>query len=193
MGLRLKCVRSSDAFEPRIEYWVHQGMTLNFLASHICRELAAVDNVLPPKATDDMVVDHSGGLHMRVADCGADKLESALLQVFTERIRLCAGRRVVFEPSELMHDRLPADEAPNVCVEAAELRLNFQETLRVVHSCTDLLLIADDAGIVEQQFQLLLAVSGDLRWLELSKGFSVSSPLAQNGVPAQTCLSALQG
>ena len=48
-----------------------------------------------------------------------------------------------------MHNRLSVDEAPNVCVEAAKLCLNFQETLRVVDSRNDLLSIADDAGIVE--------------------------------------------
>ena len=65
---------------------VRQGMTLTFLPCHICGELAAVDNFSPSKTIDNVVVDHSGGLHMRVADCGADKLESALSQVFAERI-----------------------------------------------------------------------------------------------------------
>ncbi len=88
-----------------------------------------------------------------------------------------------------MHDRFPADEAPNVCVEAAKLRLNFQETLRIVQSRTDLLLIADNAGIVQQRFQLFLAILGNLHRVELSKSFSVGSPLAQNGVPAQPSLS----
>jgi hypothetical protein len=50
-----------------------------------------------------------------------------------------------------MHDRLTADETPNVGVEAAKLCLNFQETLRVVDSCDDFLFVANDGGIVEQR------------------------------------------
>lgn len=139
-----------------------------------------------------MVVDHSSGLHMRVTDRRADKLESALLQVSTERIRLRAGRGVVCEPSELMHDRFSVSEAPDVCVEAAKLCLNFQETLRIVQSRTDLLLIADNTGIVEERFQLFLAILGNFNRVEFSKGFSIRSPLAQNRVPAQTRLRAFQ-
>ena len=49
-----------------------------------------IGNFASPKTIDDMVVDHSGGLHVRVADRRADELESALLQVFAQRIRLSA-------------------------------------------------------------------------------------------------------
>src|SRR6266496_5050105 len=87
------------------------------------RELVAVDNFASPKTIDGMIVDHPGGLHVRVADRRADKLKPALFQVFAERIRFSASRRVIFQSSEFMHDRLSADEAPNVCVEAAKLLL----------------------------------------------------------------------
>src|SRR5262249_8024408 len=59
----------------------------------------AVDNFASPKTIDDMIVDHTRGLHVGVADRRADELEAALLQIFAQRIRLSAGRRVVFEPS----------------------------------------------------------------------------------------------
>ena len=37
---------------------------------------------------DDVVVDHAGGLHMRVADGGANKFETAFEQVFAHGIGL---------------------------------------------------------------------------------------------------------
>ena len=58
-----------------------------------------IGNFASPKTIDDMVVDHPSGLHMRVTDRRADELESAVLQVFTQRIRLGAGRRVIFKSS----------------------------------------------------------------------------------------------
>ena len=57
-----------------------------------------IGNFASPKTIDDMIVDHPGGLHVRVADRRTDELEAALLQVFAQRIRFSAGRRVVFEP-----------------------------------------------------------------------------------------------
>ena len=63
------------------------------------RELVAVDNFASPKTIYDMIVDHARGLHVRVADRRADKLESALLQVFAQGIRLGAGRPVIFQSS----------------------------------------------------------------------------------------------
>jgi hypothetical protein len=33
-----------------------------------------------------MVIDHAGGLHVRIDDCRSDKLEAALFQVFAEEV-----------------------------------------------------------------------------------------------------------
>ena len=41
-----------------------------------------IDNFASPKAIDDMIIDHPGGLHVRIANRRADKFETALLQVF---------------------------------------------------------------------------------------------------------------
>ena len=63
------------------------------------RHLVAADNFSPSKTIHNVIVDHARGLHVRIADRRADKLESALLQVFAQGIGLSAGRRVIFEPS----------------------------------------------------------------------------------------------
>jgi hypothetical protein len=47
---------------------------------------AAVHDFSPSKTIHYMIVNHSGGLHVRIADRRADKFESALLQVFAQRI-----------------------------------------------------------------------------------------------------------
>ena len=39
------------------------------------------------KTTNDMVVDQTGCLHVRIDDCASDELEAALLEVFTDFFR----------------------------------------------------------------------------------------------------------
>ena len=58
-----------------------------------------IGNFASPKTIDDMIVDHPGGLHVRVADRRADELEAALLQVFAQRIRFDAGCGIIFQSS----------------------------------------------------------------------------------------------
>ncbi len=72
-----------------------------------------------------MVVDHAGGLHQCVADCGADEAEAALGQVFAQRVGLFRLRGNFACPGVL--DWLAVHEAPDVGVETAEFLLNFQE------------------------------------------------------------------
>jgi hypothetical protein len=56
-------------------------------------------NFASPKTIDDMIVDHPGGLHVRVAYRRADELEAALLQVFAQSIGLDAGCGIIFQAS----------------------------------------------------------------------------------------------
>ena len=50
------------------------------------RELHLSD-LVAAKAIPSMVIDHAGGLHERVADCGADEAEAATLQVLAHDVR----------------------------------------------------------------------------------------------------------
>lgn len=158
----------------------------------ISSELAAIENFLPSKTTDNVIVDHPGGLHVRVTDRGADEFKAALLQVFAQRIRLCAGDRVICQPSQFVYDWFSVYEAPYVSVEVAKLLLNFQEALSVVDSRNDFLLITNDPRSFQQGCQFFVAVPGNLPRVEPGKSFSISFPLAQDCIPTQPGLSAFQ-
>ena len=56
----------------------------------------AIDDLPAAEAFDDMVVDHSRGLHVGIADRRADELKAALLEVLAERVRFWAGSREIF-------------------------------------------------------------------------------------------------
>ena len=82
-------------------------------------------NGLTTKATLRMVIDHAGGLHMGVDNRRSDELEATLFEIFTQGVRLAAGGRIIFQGFKTIDDRLAANEAPDVRVEAAELILNL--------------------------------------------------------------------
>lgn len=156
-------------------------------------ESAAVcQNLLTTKATLRMVDDHAGGLHMGVDNRRPDELEAAPLEIFTQGVRLAAGGRIIFQGFKAIDDRLAANEAPDVRVTTAELFLNLQELARIVHRGVDFQAIANDAGIIQQRFDLFLAVTRDSCRIETGKRFAVSFPLAQHGVPAQSRLGGFQ-
>src|SRR6185503_1443609 len=95
------------------------------------------------KAADQVVVDEARRLHVRVDDRRADELEAAALEILRERVGLLARRGHVALLAPAIHDRLVADEAPNVTVEGAELFLNLEEAARIRDGCFDFLAVAD--------------------------------------------------
>src|ERR1044071_8470990 len=81
-----------------------------------------------PEAVLRVVVHHAHGLHVRIADRRADELEAALQQVLAEGVRLRGFHRHL---ASLEHDRLAADEAPDILVEAAEFLLHGEQRDRI--------------------------------------------------------------
>lgn len=65
----------------------------------------------------EMVVDHADGLHMGIHDGAAHKLESALLEVVTQRIRFrCCGGEI-FQPAPSILNGPPVDKTPDIGIE----------------------------------------------------------------------------
>src|SRR5476649_55116 len=85
--------------------------------SSLCLELRVT------KASDQVVVDHAGGLHVGVADGRADELETAIEQVLAHRIGFGRARRHAFHAAPPVLFRFAADEAPDVAIERTELLL----------------------------------------------------------------------
>src|SRR6185503_90419 len=144
------------------------------------------------KAADEVVVDESRRLHVRVNDRRADELEAAAFEILRERVGLLAGRRHVALLAPAIHDRLVADEAPNVTVERAELFLDLEEAARIRDGCSDLLAVADDTCILHQLFDRARREPRDLHRIELRERAPVAFTLAQDRPPAQARLRGLE-
>jgi hypothetical protein len=82
------------------------------------------DNLFSTKARYDVIVDHSRRLHMGITDGRADEFKAALFQIFAQRVGFGACRRVIFQPSDLMHNGFAVDEAPNIGVKTIEMLLD---------------------------------------------------------------------
>src|SRR5580704_15466551 len=81
----------------------------------------------PAETITRMVVDHAGGLHEGVTDCGADESEAATPQVFAHGVRFWREYRdaLRFAPIDFLWEA--ADELPDVVVEAPELLLDGEK------------------------------------------------------------------
>src|SRR6187455_3867656 len=97
-------------------------------------------HVAVPEAVDRMVVDEPARLHERVADRRADEPEATLLHVLAHRLRFRGLGGDLRNRLPAVHDRVAADEAPEVLAQALEL----EHPPRVVDRGLDLEPVADD-------------------------------------------------
>ncbi len=108
----------------------------------------------------NVIVHQADRLHESVADGRADEFESALDQVFTQRVRFGGLGRNLLQRLAGVLSGLAADELPDVGVKAAELLLNGQERLRVLNRRCHLEPVAHNAGIRQQLGYLAFVVAG---------------------------------
>jgi len=144
------------------------------------------------EARDKMVVDHSCRLHVRVADCGAHELEPARLKIPAHRVGFPARCGYLLYCRPFVPYGPAAREAPDVLVEAAELPFYPEERLRVAYRRDNLQPVAYYAGIAEQGLDLSRVVLRHLLGIEAVERLPEVLPLAQDGLPAEACLHALQ-
>src|SRR5688572_13514270 len=135
------------------------------------------------RAADDVVVHEPGRLHEGIHDRRSHEGEAALLEVFREGVRFGRGGRHPLERAGTVALRLPADEFPNVLVEAAELPLDLEERAGVLHRARHLEAIAHDPGIQEQLLHLRGGEARDLRGIEAGEGLAVVLALGEDGRP----------
>src|SRR5688572_4752896 len=137
---------------------------------------------------DEVIVHQPRRLHEGVADSRADKTEAALLEILAHRIGFRRGRRHLLHRAPTITLRFSSDKTPDVAVEAAELALHRQKSLRVGDGRRDLEAVAHDAGIFHQRGALLCPEARDLTGIETGKGAAVAFPLLQYSVPGQAGL-----
>lgn len=105
-------------------------------------------------ARHEVIVHQAGRLHVRVANGGTDKFESALLEVPAQRVRLSGCGRHVAHGLPPIDDRCPVHKSPHVVVERAELALHALTRQRIGNRADDLAAVSNDAGILHQPLHI---------------------------------------
>src|SRR5215831_7128971 len=107
---------------------MHRHVTRSSVPAVVCgpapgeSSRASSPKLLMAEAGHEVVIDHAGSLHVRIADRGPHKGKAAFPQVFAHGIRLGSFRRNFFQGTPHILDGLSSDKAPDVLIEAAELR-----------------------------------------------------------------------
>jgi hypothetical protein len=153
--------------------------------------MAALDLSMP-EAGHQVIVDHSDALHKSVANRGANKVETAALQVFTDGggFRGFCGNTLNVPPP--VRDGTSTDKLPDISVKTLELFLYSQKRLRVAYSRFDLEAITDDTRVGEKDRKLCGFVGGDLRSVKATERFAIRFTLGQDGGPTKAGLGAFQ-
>src|SRR5215472_531405 len=106
-------------------------------------------NLSVAEAAYQVVIDHTGGLHQRIANRRADKPEPAFLQILAQGIRLrrLRGHLLMRFPGIL--PRPTVHESPNISIKRSEFSLHIQKRLCIRDGCTYFQFIADDAWVAQ--------------------------------------------
>ena len=97
-----------------------------------------------------MVIDQARRLHEGVANCGAYEAETPASQVFAQESSFGSlGRDLRVQPPSVLLGG-GAQEGPQVLVETPYFPLYMEKGLGIGDGRSNLLSIADDAGILEQ-------------------------------------------
>ena len=102
-----------------------------------------------PETFYDMIIDHSGCLHVSIHDRRADEFETALNQIFAHRIGYFCLRRNFLERLPFIMDRFSAGKSPYVFIETPEFILNFQECFGIRHCRIYLEFVTNDRWILQ--------------------------------------------
>src|SRR4051794_41036470 len=139
-----------------------------------------------------MVVDDAAGLHERVEGRGTDEAEAAALEVLRQRDGLGRLRRHVGERARRLVTGRRAVALPDELVEGAAVAVQRDRRPRVGDRRLDLRAVADDARVVQQPLDVVVAEPRDRLGLEVRERGAKRLALAQDRQPGQAGLERLE-
>src|SRR5262249_29860167 len=144
------------------------------------------------EAGADVVVHEAAGLHEGVADGGAHEAEATGSQRGAERVGLGRGGGDVGQRAGAAELASAPDEAPYTLVDRPVLLLHREDQPCVLHRRVDLRPVAHDARVSQQPAAARGVEAGHPRRIKPGERLPVVLPLAEDGLPRQASLRALQ-
>src|SRR5690349_23713186 len=145
-----------------------------------------------PEAVDRVIVYQADRLHVGINDRAAHEVQSPLLQIFGEGIAFLSLHGHVRAALALTVDRPVPNETPNVGVEGSEFLLNREKRARVFHRTVNLETVAHQSGIEQQFFDACLSETSHSRGIESGERPPVVLAFAQDRLPTEPRLRALE-
>ena len=132
----------------------------------------------------EMVVDHAGRLHQRVACRGADETETEILEGLAHLSAGIRDRRDVLHRFPLIDDGLAADEAPQEIAESVFIITEMcYEDFGIVDGRPYLGLVTNDSGITHQSHHVIFIISGNFNRIETVEGGAIILSPLEYGYP----------
>ena len=135
------------------------------------------------EAIDKVIVYHSDCLHVCINNCRTHEAESALFQIFAERIGFGGGRGNLLHQLPAVHFGLSPHKTPSERIKTPELFLNGEKCPRVAHSGLDFLTVANDSWIEQQLLNALLRIPCHFVEIELAESAAIAFALVQDDRP----------
>src|SRR3989440_3154010 len=145
-----------------------------------------------PETGDEVVVDHPGRLHERVADRRAHEGEAARLESPAQRVRDLGRRRHLARLPPLVLDGPAVDVTPEPRVERALGALHGEERARVHDAGRDLGPVAHAALVAQQRARAGRREARHHARIEAGEGAAVGVALVEDRRPGQSRLRALE-
>lgn len=137
-----------------------------------------------------MIIDHPDGLHESIANCRADEIKTAVLQIAAQGVGFSGGGRNW--RAAVSPQRFSFHKFPNVRVETAEFFLHGQKRARVLNGGSDFQTIANDSFVVQQFRDFAPVVVCNFRGIEVVESSPVVLTLPQDGFPIEARLRTLE-
>src|SRR6185369_4747072 len=154
----------------------------------VLRSALLLPDLSMSETTNEVVVHHAGGLHVRVNDRRADEAESSVLEVLAERIGLRRSCRNLSHRLPTIELWLTVDEAPTIRIEASKLLLDGQKRAGVAYRGFDLLPIADDLWVGYKFLDIPLGVARNFCRIEFVECAAIALSFFQHERPVQSRL-----
>jgi hypothetical protein len=145
-----------------------------------------------PEAIGEMIVDHTGSLHVGVDYGRADEFESFLFQVLSDGVGEIGSGGNFVEGVEVIVDCAAIGKAPDVVVEGAELFPDCDKRPGIGDGSGDFQAVADNAGVFQKRGDFTVIIAGNGSKIKMIECVSEVLSFPQDGQPAQTCLKGFQ-
>jgi len=144
------------------------------------------------RTIDQMIIDHAGCLHVRIADRGPEKGEAPALHLLTDPVGQRGRGGHLAELAVVVDQGPPVDKIPHEAAEASFLLHHLKKAAGIMDRAFHFQAVADDTGVSQKARRFTLAKPGHLLRVKSGKGPAVTLAAPKDGQPGKPGLRPLK-